>query len=76
VKLNNWALPDEMSMVKLSDCENMQQYASHIQGYTNLFNLCADSSTGSGTMPKSEHSYYLMQGIPNDDDWRFFTQLM
>jgi hypothetical protein len=27
-------------------------------------------------MPKSEHSYYLMQGIPKDDDWRFFTQLM
>jgi hypothetical protein len=27
-------------------------------------------------MPKSEHSYYLMQGILKDDDWRFFTQLM
>jgi hypothetical protein len=45
-----------------------------IQGYVNVFNLCAESSTG--TMPKSEHSYYLMQGIPKDDDWRFFTQLM
>ena len=42
----------------------------------NDFNLCADSSTGSGTMPKSKHSYYLMQGIPKDDDWRFYTQLM
>jgi hypothetical protein len=27
-------------------------------------------------MQKSEHSYYLMQGIPKDNDWRFFTQLM
>jgi hypothetical protein len=42
----------------------------------NDFHLCADSSTGSGMMPKSEYSYYLMQGIPKDDDWRFFTQLM
>jgi len=76
MKLNVWALRDEMSAVKLRDCENVQEYASKIQGYVNDFNLCADSSTGSGMMPKSEHSYYLMQGIPKDDDWRFFTQLM
>jgi len=74
VKLNVWALRDEMSAVKLRDCENVQEYASKIQGYVNDFNLGAESSTG--TMPKSEHSYYLMQGIPKDDDWRFFTQLM
>jgi len=74
VKLNVWALRDEMSAVKLSNCENVQEYASKIQGYVNDFNLCAESSTG--TMPKSEHSYYLMQGIPKDDHWRFFTQLM
>jgi hypothetical protein len=76
VKLNVWALRDEMSAVKLSNCENVQEYASKIQGHVNDFNLCADSSTGSGTMPKSEHSYYLMQGVPKDDDWRFFTKLM
>jgi hypothetical protein len=74
VKLNVWALRDEMSAVKLRDCENVQEYASKIQGYVNDFNLCAESLTS--MMPKSEHSYYLMQGIPNDDDWRFFTQLM
>jgi hypothetical protein len=60
--------------VKLRDCENVQEYASKIQGYVNDFNLCAESSIT--TMPKSEHSYYLMQGIPKDDDWRGFTQLM
>jgi len=79
VKLNVWALRDEMSAVRLDDCENVQDYASKIQGYVNDFNLCAnsDSSTGGGgTMPKSEHTYYLMKGIPKDDDWRFFTQLM
>jgi hypothetical protein len=74
VKLNVWALRDEMSAVKLSNCENVQEYASKFQGYVNDFNLWAESSTG--TMPKSEHSYYLMQVIPKDDDWRFFTQLM
>jgi hypothetical protein len=76
VKFNVWALRDEMSAVKLSNSENVQEYASKIQGHVNDFNLCADSSTGSGTMPKSKHSYYLMQGIPKNDDWRFFTQLM
>jgi hypothetical protein len=74
VKLNVWALRDEMSAEKLRDCENVLEYASKIQGYVNDFNLCAECSTG--TMAKSEHSYYLMQGIPKDDDWRVFTQLM
>jgi len=74
VKLNVWALQDEMSAVKLRDCENVQEYSLKIQGHVNDFNLCADCSTGSGTMPKSEHSYSLMQGIPKDDDWRVFTQ--
>jgi hypothetical protein len=80
VKLNVWAVRDEMSAVRLSDCENVQEYASKIQSDVNDFNLCANtdtsSSTGSGTMPKSEHTYYLMKGVPKDDDWRFFTQLM
>jgi len=76
VKLNVWALRDEMSAVKLSNCENVQEYPSKVQAHVNDFNLCADISTGSGTKPKSEHSYSQMQGIPKDDDWRFFTQLM
>jgi hypothetical protein len=51
-------------------------YASQMQGCVNDFNLCADSSTGGGTMPKSKHSYYLMKRILKDEHWRFFTQLM
>jgi len=42
--------------------------------YGNDFNLCAESLTS--TMPKSEHSYFLVQGITKYHDWRFFTQLM
>jgi hypothetical protein len=78
VKLNVCALQDEMSAVRLNDCENVQEYTSKILSYVNDINLCADtdSSTCSGTMPKSEHPYYLMKGIPKDDDWRFFTQLV
>jgi len=78
VKLNVWALCNDMSAVKLSNCENVQEYASKIQGYVNDFNLCADSDSligGGGTMPKSEHTYHLMKGVPKNDDWRFFTQL-
>jgi hypothetical protein len=79
VKLNVWALRDVMSAVRLSDCEDVQEYSSKIQRCINDFNLCAitnSSSTGSGTMPKSEHTYYQMKGVLKDDDWRFFTQLM
>jgi predicted solute-binding protein len=74
VKLNVWALRYEMSIVRLNNCENVQEYASKIQGYVNEFNLCADSdgSTGSGTTPKREQAYSLMKGVLKDDDWRFF----
>ena len=67
-------MQDEMSALEWRDCENVREYASNIQGYVNDFNLCADSSTG--TRPKSKHSYFLVRGIPKDDDWRYFTQLM
>jgi len=49
------------------------------RSYVNDIKLCADtdrSTTGGGTMPKSEHTYYLKTAVPNDDDWRVFTQLM
>jgi len=71
VKLNEWALRDEMLAVMLSDCKNVQEYASKIQEYVKSFNHWAESSTS--TMPKCEHCYYLMQGLPKDDNWRFFT---
>jgi hypothetical protein len=71
VKLNICALRDEMSALRLSDCEDVQEYASKIQSNVNDFNPCADtdsSSTCSGTMPKREHPYYMMKGVPKDDD--------
>jgi hypothetical protein len=40
----------------------------------NDFDLCVESSTRA--MLKREHSYFLMHGIPKDDHWRFFHQLM
>jgi hypothetical protein len=73
VKLNVSPLQDNMSAAKLKDCENGQKSASKIQGYVNNFNLCAESSTGS--IAKSGHSYYLMQGILKDNNWRLLTQL-
>ena len=74
VRLNVYALRDEMSALQLRDCENVQEYASKIQGYVNDFNLCVESSTS--TMPMSKHSYYLMKGIPKDESWRVVTELM
>ena len=78
VKLNVWASLDKMSAVNLSNYENVQEYTSKIQRYVNDFNLCTDtnSSTSSGTMLKSDHTYYLRKGVPKDDDQRFSTQLL
>lgn len=79
VKLNEWAWRDEMSAVRLSDVENVQDHASEMQGYLDNFNLGANSDSltgGGGTMVKREHTNYLMKGIRKDDDWRFFNQMM
>jgi len=68
-----------MSSVRLSNCENIQEYSLMIQSYVNDFNLCTDSdssSTGSGKMPESKYTKYLMKGVPKDHDWRVFNQLM
>jgi len=74
VEVNVWALQDEMSVVKLTDCKNVRKYTLKIQEYVNDFSLPAKSSTG--MMPKGEHNYHLVQSIPKDNDWRFFTGLM
>lgn len=63
-----------MSAGKLRKCDNVQEFAWKIEGYVNNSNLCAENSTC--TLPKSKHSYYLIPGIPKDDDWRVFTKLM
>jgi len=79
MRLSVWPAQDEMSAVRFSDCENVQEYSSKIQSYVNDFNLCADtdsSSTGCGTMAKSEHTIYLIQGVPKDTDRTIFTQLI
>jgi len=69
VKLNDLASLDEVSAVELSNSENVQEYTSKIEGYVNYFNPHGDSSPS--MIPKSVHSYYLMQGIPGvgNDTW-------
>jgi hypothetical protein len=76
VKFNVWSVHNEMPAVKFSNCQNVQKYASKIQEHMNYFNVCTEISTGSSMMPNCEHSYFLIQGILKDDDWRFFTQVM
>jgi hypothetical protein len=79
VKPNVGPLRDEMSAVRLRDCNNAQKYSSKIHSYVTDFDLYTktdSSSTGSRTMPKSEHTCYPMQVVPKDDDWTFFTHLM
>lgn len=74
--MNVWDWQDTISAVRLSDCENVQEYSSKIQSNVRDFNLCTranSSSTGSGKMLKSKHIYYLMKGVEMDNDWRYFT---
>jgi hypothetical protein len=59
VKLNVWALRNKMSAVKLSNCENVQEYASKIQGHVNDFNLCADGSNGTRSIPTEKSGRFV-----------------
>ena len=55
---------------------------SKIDEKVSVYNLCADSMTGSDDsdtipkMSKQEHVFYLLRGVPRNDDWKVFLEVL
>jgi hypothetical protein len=49
----------------------MDSYTFKIQPIVDDYNLVSEAK-----MDPSEHAYYLLQGIPNDEEWKLFKRLI
>jgi hypothetical protein len=77
--------------IKLKDCGDVDNYASRIDRKVKDYNLCAGPTTPSTTdtdaadtdsaktiakMSEQEHIFCLLRGIPRNNKWKVFLELM
>ena len=86
LQLNIFDIREGLLNLRLEDCETVDSYVSKIDEKVSAYNLCADSTgttaTGgddSDTIPKiskQEHVFYLLRGVPRNDDWKVFLEIL
>jgi len=87
-KLNIFEIREDLWSIKLQDCGDVDNYASRIDRKVKDYNLCAwpsttdtdatdtDSAKTIAKMSEQEHIFYLLRGIPRNDEWKVFLELM
>jgi hypothetical protein len=75
VKLNVWGIRADLYRTRLGDekGDSIEKYAAWIQQLVDDYDLVADEDDGK--MSKSEHTYYLIRGLPATKDWEIFVQM-
>jgi len=90
LKLNIFEIREDLWSIKLQDCRDVDNYASRIDRKVKDYNLCAEPTAPSTTntdadtdtaktiakMSEQEHIFYLLHGIPRNDEWKVFLELM
>jgi hypothetical protein len=85
LKLNIFEIREDLWSIKLQDCGDVDNYASRIDRKVKDYNLCAGPSTTDtdadtaktiAKMSEQEHIFYLLRGIPRNDEWKVFLELM
>jgi len=91
LKLNIFEIREDIWGIKLQDCGDVDNYASRIDRKVKDYNLCAgptapsttdtdatdtDSAKTIAKMSEQEHIFYLLRGIPRNDEWKVFLVLM
>ena len=86
VKLNIFEIREDLWSIKLQDCGDVDNYASRIDRKVKDYNLCAGPTTTDtdadanaktiAKMSEQEHIFYLLRGIPRNDEWKVFLELM
>ena len=91
MKLNIFEIREDLWRIKLQDCRDVDNYASQIDRKIKDYNLCAgptppsttdtdatdmDSAKTIAKMSEQEHIFYLLHGIPRNDEWKVFLELM
>ncbi|KAF8241400.1 hypothetical protein K440DRAFT_643419 [Wilcoxina mikolae CBS 423.85] len=90
VKRSKFHIRRELLQVKLEDCGDVTTYLLCIDRLVQDWNLCVDADEPDAdddkaavrkrkkatVMPDGEHIFYLLYGIPNNDDWKIFLEFM
>jgi hypothetical protein len=85
LKFNVFQIREELLGIRLEDCDDVDTYALWIDQKVKDYNLCSEPSTSTllsdatrtlAKMTDKEHVFYLLRGIPRNDDWQFFLELM
>jgi hypothetical protein len=71
VQRDIWSLRSELTAVRLAEEGTVDAFSFKIQRIVDDYNLVSKTK-----MDPSEHAYYLLQGIPNNDEWKLFKQLI
>jgi len=84
-KIKSFEIRADLWSIKLQDCGDVDNYASRIDQKVKDYNLCAEPSTTDSDadtaktiakMSEQEHIVYLLCGIPRNDEWKVFLELM
>jgi hypothetical protein len=83
LKFNVFQIRKELLGIRLEDCDDVDSYSLRINQKVKDYNLCSEPSTSSSDATRTlakitneEHQFYLLHGIPRNDDWQFFLELM
>jgi len=75
-KLKIWAFSEEMWAPTLRDWNNAYKYSLKINKNVDNLNLSANQRIRTSMTLMIEQINYLEQGIPINDDWRYYTQFV
>jgi len=91
LKLNIFEIREDLWSIKLQDCGDVDNYALQIDRKVKDYSLCAGPTAPSTTdtdvadtdsaktivkMSEQEHIFYLLRGIPTNDEWKVFLELI
>jgi len=90
LKLNIFEIREDLWSIKVQDCGDINNYASRIDRAVKDYNLCAGPTTPTTTdtnadtdsaktitrMSEQDHIFYLLRGIPRNDEWKVFLELI
>jgi len=85
LKLNIFEIREDLWSIKLENCEDVDNYASRNDREVKDYYLCtgpsttdtdADTAKTIAEMSEQEHTFYLLHGIPRNDKWKVFLELM
>jgi hypothetical protein len=88
LKLNIFEIREDLRSIKLQDCGNIYNYALRIDPKVKDYNLCTRPSTSDmdtadtdsaktiAKISEQDHIFYLLHGIPKNDEGTGFLELM